>query len=387
MRRTIPKCAFTLAAVCRGWRDIALDTPTLWSYIRVYTSFGSASSKGKKLPYCWVGKAAFETSLQRATGTALELAIYQDPFGQMKNSPHIPPDAIISVIYLVRLATVPEWLPSCAHLSLFGRNVTDLWSDVKINPVEFRSFSAEPKELSCTNARPTFLTPLDSTTAFYFRSDERRLKMPDLNQLFEKLPNLEYLQLLMPDVSPPSPNPTITTPRTWKSLTTLRITSSVLPSFAALAQKGLSLPSLTTLILTDVFESFLLKERESIKGVVQTLTSLEIHHIAPSVKPSELRTLIDWMECLHNITLRRAPAQKTVKALGIPPAKPIQRLEIEGTVLEEIELHDYTALLLDGSDSESSVLGDSERLKDCCDKFDEPPETRSRRSSSSSDHM
>ena len=345
MRRTIPKCPFTLAAVCRGWRNITLDTPKLWSYIRVYTSFGSAPIKGQQpTKYCWVGKAAFETSLQRAEGVPLELAIYQDPFG--KSTPCIPPDARISNIYLVRLTIAPQWLPSCSRLSLFGRGITYTeWLGVISRPqaIQLPSFSTEPKVISCDNVLPTFLTPLDSTTAFYFFS-KRSQQMLDLNQLSEKLPNLEILQLLLPDVSAPSPHPTNSTPRTWKSLTTLRITSSVLPFLAADAQKGPSLPSLTTLILTDVVASFSLRERDYIKDIVQTVTSLEIHYISPSVKPSELRTLIDWMGCLHTVALYFTSVRMTMQALSITPAKPIKRLVIEDIVLAEVGLYHYTAL-------------------------------------------
>ena len=354
MRRTIPICPFTLAAVCRGWRNVALHTPKLWSYIRVHTSFGREG--GTPAKYCWVGKAAFETSLQRAKGAPLELAIYQDPFQLIQTIPHIPPDARVSIIYLVQTGLVPTWLPSCSHLYLFGReeSKSGYWNE-PIYPVQFRSFSTEPKEISCNNIRPKFQTPLDSTTAFYFCSD-RSKHMPYLNPLSEKLPNLEILQLLLPDGPAPSPHQFSTTPSTWESLTTLIITSSVLSCFADDARKRPLLPSLTTLILTNVFASFSLRELNNIKDVVKTLRSLEIRNVSPSVKPSELRTLIDWMECLHTVTLRRASVQATVKALSITPAKPIKRLVVEGTVLEEVEAHGYTALLLDGS---YSVSGDS----------------------------
>ena len=371
MRRTIPKCPFTLAAVCRVWRNIALHTPKLWSYIRVYTSFGSAPIIGRKpTKYCWVGKTAFETSLQRAKGTPLELAIYQDPFTEMKNPPRFPPDARVAIIDLIRLAIVPQWLPSCSRLSLFWRG--NPYFGFIPNPVEFPSFPTEPKEISCDNVLPTFRTPLDSTISFYF-SSKRGQHMPHLNQLSEKLPNLEILQLLLPDASAPSPHPHTATPRTWKSLTTLRITSSVLPFLAGDAQKRPSLPSLTTLILTNVFASFSPRERDNIKDVVQTVTSLEIHNISPSVKPSELRTLVDWMGRLHTVTLHRVSVQKTVKALSITPAKSIKRLVIEGTVLEEVELHDYTTLLMSGSES---VSGDSEREEDYSEIFNVPPDER-----------
>ena len=339
MRRTIPKCHFNLAAVCRGWRSIALHTPRLWSYIRIYTSFGGVPTKGKTpTEYCWVGKAAFKMSLQRAEGAPLELAIYQDPFRETKSTPSIPPDSRISNINLIRLATVPQWLPSCSRLSLFGRPNTPIEFFVLFyapREVELPSFSTEPKEISCNNVRPRFLTPLDSTTAFYFHS-KRSQEMPNLIQLSERLPNLEILQLLLPDVSVTSPHPTITAPYTWNALKTLRTTSSVIPFLAADAQRGPSLPSLTTLILTNVFASFSLRERDYIKDVVKTVTSLEVHHISPSVTLSELRTLIDWMECLHTVTLHLVSVQKTVKVLSITPAKSIKRLVIEGTILEEV---------------------------------------------------
>ena len=66
-----------------------------------------------------------------------------------------------------------------------------------------------------------------------------------------------------------------------------------------------------------------------------------MHKISQSVKSSELRALIDWMECLETVTLHRLAVQKTVRALSIPPAKPVKRLVIEGTVLEGAELGDY----------------------------------------------
>lgn len=361
MIKTIPSCPFTLAAVCRRWRNIALHTPKLWSYIRVYTSIDVAPVKGKKSSTClWIGKGAFETSLQRAKGAPLELAIYQDPFKHTKSSPYIPPDAKISVIYLVRLVIAPKWLPSCSRLSLFGRADTHRnLIEVSLNPVESPVFPVCPKEILCDNTRPIFSTRLASTTSFYFYS-EKCPQIPNLDQLSEKLPNLEYLQLLLPEISALSSRPTITAPRTWKSLKTLRITSSVLPSFGALAEQGLSLPSLTTLILTNVFAAFLPGEFENIKGVVQTLTSLEIHDISPLVKGSELRALIDWMECLQTVTLHRASLQKTVKALSITPSKRINRLVIDGTVLKGLaEVRRYAAHL-EGSDNTS---GGSESME------------------------
>jgi len=364
MRRTIPKCPFTLAAVCRGWRNIALHTPKLWSYIRVYTSFCiAARTNRKRARYCWVGKAAFETSLHRAKETSLELVIYKDAVDPVNISQHTPFDIRISIIHLVQLASVPRWLPSCSRLSLVEDEApVILWDGGFIlDRDEIASFSTGPKEISCNNVLPIFPSPLDSTTAFNFCS-KISSQTPDLDQLSEKLPNLEILQLLLPDVSAPSARSTTTIPRTWKSMTTLSITSSVLPSFAALAQRGLSLPSLTDLILTNVFASFSPIGCNDIKHIVRIVTSLEIHDISPSVKPSELRVLIDWMECLQTVTLHRASVQKTVKALSITPPKRINRLVIDDTVLEGLaELRDYTALL-EGSDSTS---GGSESVE-CC---------------------
>jgi len=299
--RTIPQCPFTLAAVCREWRNIALHTPRLWSYIRVYTSFYVAPGTQKKpAQHRWVGKTAFEISLQRAEGVPLELAIYQDPFKQRQSSPNFPPDAKISIIYLVRLARAPEWLPSCSHLSLFDYPRVD---ESILREVQFPSFPTGPKEISCENVLPTFLTPLDSTTKFSF-SSKFIFQMPDLNRLSESFPNLNTLLLLI-DNSAPSAHPNTIIPRTWESLTTLVITISVLPSLAAHAQTGLSIPSLTLFILTNVFASLSPSDLDMLKCIVQTLTSLDIHNISPSVKPSEWRTLIDSMESLHTVELRR----------------------------------------------------------------------------------
>jgi len=356
MRRTIPQCPFTLAAVCREWRNIALHTPRLWSYIRVYTSFCVAYGTGKKpARYRWVGKAAFEGSLKRAKGTPLELAIYP----QTQGSPSIPPGARISIINLVRVAHVPQWLPTCSHLSLVDYPRNDKST---LNVVGFPSFTTGPKQISCENVLPTFLTPLDSTTTFQFCS-KRRPQLPDLNNLYENFPNLKTLQLLLPDDFIPLALSNTIIPRTWESLTTLITTSRALLSLAAYTRRGLSLPSLATLTLTDVFSFFLFSERENIKHIVQTVTSLEIHNISPSFKPSELRVFIDWMEGLQTVILHRAPVQTTVKALSITPAKRIKKLVIESTVLEEVELRDYTALL-EGSENEP---GESEFWKVCTD--------------------
>ena len=361
MRKTIPGCPFTLAAVCRQWRNVALHSPKLWSYIRVYTSSRIAPRTNRKpAKYCWVGKAAFAWSLQRAKGTPLELTIYQDDFEQVYPSPKIPSDARISIIYLIRLPSIPRWLPSCLHLSLFGRgNAVSPWdyhSALKV--VEF-PLSIRPKEISCTSVLPKFLAPLDSTIGFKFCS-EHRSQIPDLNQLFEKLPKLELLQLLLPGASAPPTGATI--PRTWNSLTTLSITSPALPFLAAHAQQGLSLPSLTTLILTNMLAFFTPNECKDIKHILKTITSLEIHEISSSVKPSDLRDFIDWMECLKTITLHLPPLQKTVKALSITPTKLVERLIVEGTVLEGVELQNYIALL----GGPENVSGHSESLGPAC---------------------
>jgi len=243
MRRTIPERPFTLAAVCREWRKIALHTPKLWSYIRAYTEFCTVPATRKKPPqYCWVGKAAFEWSLRRAKGAPLELTIYQDWLYNMQFSPIIPSDARISGISLVRLPSVPRWLLPCTRLSLFWyrSSLSGGAGGSALKVVGFPSFSTGPTEISCKNVRPTFQTPLDSTTAFYFCS-ERSSEMPDINQLSEKLPMLTELHLLLPDVSAAPIHSTTTTQRTWNSLKTLSTTSSALPSLAACAQQGLSL--------------------------------------------------------------------------------------------------------------------------------------------------
>ena len=363
MKRTIPKCPFTLAAVCRRWRNIALHTPRLWSYIRVYTITSIAPRKSMKRSQsqpCFVGKTAFKTSLKRAKGTPLELVIYEGALNQIHIPQDIPSDARISTIHLVRLASVPCWLPSCSHLSLVRNKTAPWWfsGGITLNRDEIPSFLTGPKEISCNNVLPEFLTPLDSTTAFYFCS-EGNSWMPNLDHLSENFPNLNTLQLRLPDVSVHSKHSNTIIPRTWGSLTTLIVTSSVLPRWAAHAQQGLSLPSLTTLILTNVFKSFSANECENLKYMVQTLTSLEIHDISPSVKPTELRAFIDWMECLQTVVLHRAPVQKTVKALSIAPAKPIKKLVIESTILEGVELRDYVAFL-ENPENES---GDSESFE------------------------
>jgi len=347
MRRTIPERPFTLAAVCREWRNIALHTPKLWSYIRAYTAFCTVpSTREKQSQYCWVGKAAFEWSLRRAKGTSLELTIYQNQLYSQQISPIIPSDARFSVISLVRLPSVPQWLPTCTRLSLCWHKGSAPWYDIgsTLKVVDFPSFSTGPMEISCKNVLPTFQVPLDSTTAFYFCS-ERSSEMPHINQLSEKLPMLTKLYLLLPDVPAVRTHSTTTTQRTWKFLKTLSTTSSVLFSLGACAQQGLSLPSLTTLILTEVFASFSPIKCNNIQPIVQTLTSLEIHNISPSVKLSGLRAFIDWMECLETVTLHRLAVQRTVEALSIPPAKLVKRLVVEGMVLERAELGDYVGLL------------------------------------------
>ena len=355
MRRTIPKCPFTLAAVCRGWRNIALDTPKLWSYIRVYTSSRIAIRKaGKRDRRCWVGKAAFETSLQRAKATPLELVIYKDAVDEIQISQHTSSNTRIADIYLVRLASVPRWLPQCTSLYLVGDETRKMGrgDGLTLDRDEIPSFLTGPETILCYNVLPTFPTPLDFTTKLLCFGKHSSQTL-DLDQLSEKLPNLEILQLLPLDDSVPSTHSTTTIPRTWNSLRRLIITSPVLSSFAALAQQGLSLPSLTSLNLVGVFASFSPTEGDNIKEVVQTVTSLEIRYISPLIRPTELRVLIDWMEGLQIVKLHRTSVQKTVKALSITPAKPIRRLIIEGTVLKEVGLDDYTALLLDGSDSVS----------------------------------
>jgi hypothetical protein len=343
MRRTIPICPFTLAAVCQQWRNIALHTPKLWSYIRVYTLFRLHETKKKYRPsYCWVGKAAFEWSFRRAKGTPVELVIYQDSFQQLQTQPSIRSDASISTIYLVRVNPIPRWLPPCLHLSLFGGEGQALLWNINGSVVDFPPFPIGPKEISCTDVLPTFPAPLHSTTTFNFVST-KRYEMIDLNMLCAMLPNIKILQLRLLEVSAPSTHSTGA--RTWRSLTTLSVTSSALPWLAAIAPRWPSLPSLTTLILTDVFASFTPSKYQNIQYVVQTLGLLEIYDISSGADPSELRVFIDWMQCLHTVMLHRLSVQKTVKSLSITPANLIKKLIIEGTVLEGVTLQDYSAIL------------------------------------------
>ena len=338
MIRTIPKCPSTLAAVCRRWRNIALHNPKLWSFIRVYTLSPIARLSRKKLSKChWVGKAAFEWSLQRAKGTPLELTIYDD-FDLEPRPPSldIPSDTRISIIHLVRLGCIPWWLPSCLHLSLYDN--TPAWSyRMSVPP-----FFDEPKEISCTNILPFFVAPSDCVTGFKFCS-EYGSQILDLKHLSGLLPKLETLQLLLPEVTNPPTNSTIR--QAWKSLTTLIATSSALHFLAVHAETGLSLPSLTTLILTNIFASFKPNKHKDIKHIVKTITSLEIHNISSSIKPSELRNFINWMERLKTITFHHPPVQKIMRALSITPAKLVESLRVEGMVLEGAGLQVYTAIL------------------------------------------
>jgi hypothetical protein len=347
MKGTIPNCPFTLAAVSRRWRDIALNSPKLWSFIRVYTAH---NTNKKPIRRRWIGKAAFDWSLLRAKATPIELIFYQDPSNLTSNPPNIPSNSCVSTIYLVRSRCIPQWLPPCLHLSVFGVS-SFLWG------VDFPPSLDGPKEISCTNIHPTFLGSSASTT-FNFHS-ESAFEIPYIDHLCEKLPKLEHLQVLLPDA--PAPPTYSSSDRTWTSLVTLCVTSSVLPHLAPYAHQRLLFPSLTTLILAEVFNSFSPDECHRMKPLLRTLTSLEIRSVSPLVNPSKLRVFIDWMEELQNVTLRRSAERTTVEALRISPAKLVNRLIIEGTVLEGVGLRDYTTIL---ARSDSIGPGDSIKMED-----------------------
>jgi len=344
MTRSIPKCSFTLAAVCRRWRSIALDMPTLWSYLRAPTWIRTPpSTEGERPLYRGVGKSAYDCSLQRAKKTPLELVLY--PFSPESSEflMGLHPGSRPVQIHIVRLTNIPSWLPVCHRLSVYGAGRPPSWNgadDLKAIVFPVRPYS--PIELTCTNVIPSFNTPLNSQN-FTFRSGASPQNL-NIKHLSEKLPHLRTLQLLLPDFTPTSVTPWTST-QTWASLTTLAITSSALQCLATGAHEELVLPHLTTVILANMFPSFIPPDSESIKSIFRTVTLLEILDVSATVRSSDLRVFIDWMRVLESITIHGLAVEKTVEALSVVPVKAMTKLVIKHSTSDGAGLNNYAALL------------------------------------------
>ena len=345
MRRSIPKCAFRLAAVCRRSRALALDMPTLWSYLRAPTWIRSSRAEDAGHPlYRGVGKSAYECCLRRtrSRGTTPELVLYPFSLESSEFMMGLKPYLRSLQVHLVRPTRIPGWLPIRHHLSIYGAGRPPLWDGADDLPrIELQRSLIHLNELTCTNVIPSFKTPMVIQT-FTFHS-EARSQIPSVEYLSEMLPILQTLRLLLPEFPSKLPAPW-TVPRTWESLTTLAITSSALPCLATRAREGL-LPSLTTVILVNMFPSFKPTESERIKSIFQFVASLEILDVSASVTSSDLRVFINWMGGLESIAVHGLAVEKTVEALSEVPVKAITSLLIQHSTFDGAGLTDYAALL------------------------------------------
>ena len=346
MKGTLHFAPFIISSVCRRWRRIAIETPWLWSYLRVPTWQTVHTprwmvTKPRTLGVKLLGKGLYELSLERSKGADLEVTLYPSEHSQ-------------SNILQQYLATIPSSQLVVLNVHRFG-----IIPDLPCSPLVMRVIP--PKYIPGVRPTPGYTTihtknivrlnccnTLPSSGDHFVGRTIRKLDLqlykrtiwPDPVSVFIDFPNLSDLSFA--GLAPNCPSISSVRPLVYDALVLLVLFEGFAGTLAYLLKCGITFPALKQLVIRGTSQ---LKESHyngmrDILGVVQDVT------IKPSLRPappiaSDARTALDLMHNVQTLRIRDQIVDSLIDALGIAPPKLINHLVIEDWVGNGDRVREY----------------------------------------------
>lgn len=379
-RNTLHLAPFTIAAVCRRWRGISTAIPWLWTFLllpRVSPPRASPTMNylGRPLGTI-VGADRFDRSLALSKDRELELTIYGDTSPDLTFGrgvlPYLNKIAVLSRVThlnIIGVQAIAAGLPNAKVVNIYGSTGylqpvpgPSQWPYGCGQPASLAPYSAHKRLFSinlATGAFPgaveiafhqsipnTFSVPTLHT--FHLHITDGAV-IRSLDSILRSLPNLRHLLLTSPSdialLPPPfgfgAPSGPIVA---MNSLTTLTVTSNFLPKLSVGLLRGLSLPSLTTLILPDIFNLSHVESVNGLQGIISSVTHLELHRVSssiPQVSVPMIRALLERIPNLLCLSLVGTALGPGIEALSGPPMITVGQLVVKASDTEGREVNNY----------------------------------------------
>ena len=376
LRDTIHLAPFVIAAVCRRWRGIATALPRLWTFLSLPRV--SPNTDYLRRPQgTLIGADRFDRSLALSRDKELELTIYGNTSPDLTFGrgvfPYLNKVAIttrVTHLNIIGVQAVAAGLPNAKVVHIYGSTAGYLqpvppaashWASLGSGQLaSLAPYSAHKQLLSINLATGAFLGAVEMV---FHQSIPNTFSVPTLHTLhlhitdgavirsldsiLRSLPNLRHLLLTSPsDVAllpPPfgfgAPSGPIVV---MNSLATLTVTSNFLPKLSVGVLRGLSLPSLTTLILADIFNLGHVESVNGLQGIISSVTRVELHRVSSSMpQVSMIRALLERIPDLLCLTLVGTALGPGIAALSSPPMITVGQLVVKASDTEGVEVNNY----------------------------------------------
>ena len=293
----LPTVAFTIAATCRHWREIATDIPKLWRYI--CAPWVAPAQFNGHLERTIVGRARFERCLALAGNTDLELTVRGVKLSCWKP---ILENQETREWTRINVLTVPNTLPLLPPApNVFIHSPNALNSTFELPTTTLSSV----QYLTCISCLPRLSMPIPRLCELNIWLSNKQVTCPNLGALLTSFPTLNVLTLDCPDNFEFRlfMNRTVCSHQSLKSLGIT--TRSAL--YLAFELQFISLPSLTELKILNIHPSFSTPHvsRLLASPIASTITSLSIQCNERLAKYEEIRTLIGGFPKLTTLALEK----------------------------------------------------------------------------------
>jgi hypothetical protein len=341
-KSSLPYTAFAVTATCQQWRRIALDTPQLWSYLRVPTVERLENTRKEIL----VGKIHFEQSLALCGDSQLELTIFPTAREDITEEflRCIPAISTVLRINLIQMKTLPDYLPPTKHLCLGGHPFpfqgsvnlpqATLNALIPTTPI-LPSNVVETERMTCMGeVAPQFEGSAPKLRYLTFDLlDPRRL--PALVSTLQHLPVLSNL-FMSCGLEYPSATPG-TFPFVHAKLSSITVNTGYFRVLCDAFLQGLSLPALRHMVLLDLNQVFSWSsEGPALRANLARVTNFELRDMSAAHKMPHLTKLYNVLTSLQSLTLCRRAATFGLEALGNSSVSGLREIvvmsaEVDGT--------------------------------------------------------
>ena len=332
----LPTVAFTIAATCRHWREIATAMPKLWRYI--CAPWTTTVQLNGRFVQAIVGRVRFERCLALAGNTGLELTVRGGKlscWGPIMENEGTRRWTWINILDTVNTLSL---LPPAPNVFLCSTNALNSTFDLP------STLLSSVQYLSCSSCLPRVSMPMAGLCQLDIWLSNKQVTCPDLGALLTSLPTLNVLRL---DCATDSSfhwigNRPI---RSHQSLRSLGIMTRF-ALYLAFELQSLSLPSLTELKILNMHISLNTEQvsRLLASHITSTVTSLSIQYTEYMLKSDEIRTLISGFPKLTRLALDKFAILPGLRAL-LGTSTPGQLEEITLGSYEEEEVNELVTRL------------------------------------------
>ena len=305
----LPTVAFTIAATCRHWREIATAMPKLWRYI--CAPWVAPVLLDGYLAQTTVGRARFERSLALAGNTDLELTVRGEKLSCWNP---ILENQDTRRWTRINILTVPNTLtllllPPAPIVFICSTDALDSTFDLPT------TLSSSVQYLTCTSCLPRVSMPIPRLCELNIWLSNKRVILPDLGALLTSLPTLNVLTLGCADDFTSGWHDTRTV-RSHQYLKSLGFNTRF-ALYLSFELQLLSLPSLTELKILSMHTFFnpTHVSRLLASPIASTITSLSIQCTDCTAKVEEIRKLIGGFPKLTKLDLKKSAIFYGLEAL------------------------------------------------------------------------